>query len=226
MKRNNGITLIALIITIIILVILAGVSVAYVTGDNGVITNAMKMELDTAKGEVRDHFRLRITEETAAAAASLVGTVKDLGTKYNEEALINYLTGTKNYPNQEYEEKIAERCIEEFENETANGVVPIPSNGDDGYKLMYNNEELNITVKSKYRIIPEVLSASGDKYGRGKNIQEGNIFTLEAVGISDGTYSGKYELVYYDKDNNSLATENNDHRFVIDTYSLYLTNQS
>ena len=185
----------------------------------------MKMELETAKAEVRDHFRLRITEETAAAAAALVGTVKDLGTKYNEEALINYLTGHRNYAGQEYEEKIEVACIEEFGPEVT-GVSTIPAGGDAGRSLMYNNEELTITVKSKYRIISEVLAPDGDKYGVGEKIEDGNIFTLEAIGLEDGTYSGKFELVYYDKDNNSTDTVNNPHRLVLDTYSLYMTNQS
>ncbi len=41
MKKNNkGITLIALIVTIIVLLILAGITVALLTGDNGLIKNA------------------------------------------------------------------------------------------------------------------------------------------------------------------------------------------
>ena len=39
-KRNNGITLIALVKTIIVLLILAGVSIATLTGENGILTQA------------------------------------------------------------------------------------------------------------------------------------------------------------------------------------------
>ncbi len=38
LKEKQGITLIALIITIIVLLILAGVSIAMLTGDNGILT--------------------------------------------------------------------------------------------------------------------------------------------------------------------------------------------
>ena len=38
-KENKGITLIALVITIIVLLILAGVSIATLTGNNGILTN-------------------------------------------------------------------------------------------------------------------------------------------------------------------------------------------
>ena len=43
MKTNEkGITLIALVITIIVLLILAGVSISMLTGDNGIITQAQR----------------------------------------------------------------------------------------------------------------------------------------------------------------------------------------
>ena len=40
MKSNKGITLVALVITIIVLLILAGVSISLVVGENGVLTQA------------------------------------------------------------------------------------------------------------------------------------------------------------------------------------------
>lgn len=40
LKKNNAITLIALVITIIILIILAGISIAILTGEDGLITKA------------------------------------------------------------------------------------------------------------------------------------------------------------------------------------------
>ena len=39
-KQSKGITLIALVITIIALLILAGISIATLSGDNGVLTKA------------------------------------------------------------------------------------------------------------------------------------------------------------------------------------------
>ena len=38
MKKNKGITLIALVITIIVLLILAGVTIATLTGNNRIVT--------------------------------------------------------------------------------------------------------------------------------------------------------------------------------------------
>ena len=40
MKRTKGITLIALVITIVVILILAGVTIATLTGDNRIITKS------------------------------------------------------------------------------------------------------------------------------------------------------------------------------------------
>ena len=50
-ELNKGITLIALVITIIVLLILAGVAIVTLTGDNGVLSKAIeaKEKTETAK---------------------------------------------------------------------------------------------------------------------------------------------------------------------------------
>ena len=60
-KKSNGITLIALVITIIVLLILAGVTIATLTGDNGILTQAQKAKNETenaAKKEEEDLAKL------------------------------------------------------------------------------------------------------------------------------------------------------------------------
>ena len=60
MKNQKGITLIALVITIIVLLILAGVSIAMLTGPNGLLTRAGDAKSDTAKAGVREKVELAI----------------------------------------------------------------------------------------------------------------------------------------------------------------------
>ena len=56
-KKNNGITLIALVITIIVLLILAGVSIAMLTGQNGILNQAQnaakQTEIENAKEQAQ-----------------------------------------------------------------------------------------------------------------------------------------------------------------------------
>ena len=60
MKNQKGITLIALVITIIVLLILAGVSIAMLTGPNGLLTRANDAKSDTAKAGVKEKVELAI----------------------------------------------------------------------------------------------------------------------------------------------------------------------
>ncbi len=57
-NNHNGITLIALVITIIVLLILASVSIAMLTGDNGILTRAGDAKIETALGAVKEQVRL------------------------------------------------------------------------------------------------------------------------------------------------------------------------
>ena len=62
LKENRGITLIALVITIIVLLILAGVSIAMLTGENGIITKAREAKEKTEKATWEERIDLAIIE--------------------------------------------------------------------------------------------------------------------------------------------------------------------
>ena len=56
--RNKGITLIALVITIIVLLILAAVSIATLTGENGILTRATDSKTQTEIAEEKEAIGL------------------------------------------------------------------------------------------------------------------------------------------------------------------------
>ena len=57
-KRNSGITLVALVITIIVLLILAGVSIALVVGDNGILSKSQEAKAGSIVAEEREQVDL------------------------------------------------------------------------------------------------------------------------------------------------------------------------
>lgn len=61
MKEQKGITLIALVITIIVLLILAGVSIAMLGGSNGILTQANNAKNETAKSEAIEKINLTLS---------------------------------------------------------------------------------------------------------------------------------------------------------------------
>ncbi|MBR2290280.1 MAG: hypothetical protein IJ867_06830 [Clostridia bacterium] len=66
MKNKRGITLIALILTIITLLILAGVTLSALVGENGIVTQAItassKTKEETAKSEIELAWAARMTK--------------------------------------------------------------------------------------------------------------------------------------------------------------------
>lgn len=58
LRKNKGITLIALVITIIVLLILAGVSIAMITGQNGILSQAQKAGEQTDIGKEKEDIAL------------------------------------------------------------------------------------------------------------------------------------------------------------------------
>ena len=85
-KKERGITLIALVITITVLLILAGVSIAMLTGDNGILTEASNAKIETVWGTIKEQIKLlqmesrieekEVTPETLLAEGKVSRTVK------------------------------------------------------------------------------------------------------------------------------------------------------
>ena len=69
LKNNKGITLIALVITIIVLLILAGVSIAMLTGDNGILNQATRATDENNRAEVLERVNMELNGQLANAMA-------------------------------------------------------------------------------------------------------------------------------------------------------------
>ena len=63
LKNKQGITLIALVITIVVLLILAGVSIAMLTGNNGILTQVQNAKNETEEAERNEQLDLLKQEE-------------------------------------------------------------------------------------------------------------------------------------------------------------------
>lgn len=83
--KNKGITLIALVITIVILMILAGISIGALTGDNGIINQTRDAKENTEIQEEREAVDISAVE---ASNKNRFGTI----TQENlQKALDNYV---------------------------------------------------------------------------------------------------------------------------------------
>ena len=90
-KKKNAITLLALVITIVIMLILAGVAIQMTMGENGLIAKSVQAQKEQAKAELYDTAKLSYTSLNAKALengqpspqAELALSTTEFTSKYN-----------------------------------------------------------------------------------------------------------------------------------------------
>ena len=147
-KNQKGITLIALIVTIIVLLILAGVSISMLTGENGILTQASNAKKVTEEAAKEENSKLNSIEDYMVSEA---GYNQDKGV--DEPRILNGMTPVmfnlptdteKGYPIKQGEQGFQENSWYDYtKSEWANAVtedgsywVWIPRYA---YKITYNN---------------------------------------------------------------------------------------
>ena len=173
-KERRGVTLIALVITIIVLLILAGVTIAMLTGENGIISKAMQAKTKTEDSKETEEAGLKKIENyingKSAEAGVVIQDLKSIKSDGTEGEVIG--------------EKVSDG---------AGGVVPVPN------EFYY----VGGTVKSG-AVISDNLADKEKYKGQevvGTNLS-GNQFVFIPVNgedlkyEQDHTYDGKHEYVY------------------------------
>lgn len=83
LKNKNGVTLIALAVTIIIMLILAGVTISMLTGNSGITTNASKAKTKSYLANIKEEYELYLSEKR-------MDDEYDLDTLYANDKTIRY----------------------------------------------------------------------------------------------------------------------------------------
>ena len=173
-KERRGVTLIALVITIIVLLILAGVTIAMLTGENGIISKAMQAKTKTEDSKETEEAGLKKIENyingKSAEAGVVIQDLKSIKSDGTEGEVIG--------------KKISDG---------AGGVVPVP----EGFYYVGG------TVKSG-AVISDSKDDENKFKGQevvGTNLS-GNQFVFIPVNgedlkyEQDHTYDGKHEYAY------------------------------
>ena len=100
-KNAKGITLISLVVTIIILLILAGVTIATLMGDNGLINRTKDAKIATEIASIKEEIQTDILGEQGENQGkisdnTLKGILEKYGTLSKEEKLIDKILTTTN----------------------------------------------------------------------------------------------------------------------------------
>ena len=108
MRKNKGITLIALVITIIVLLILAGVAIAMLSGENGILKKAAEAKTRTNEGQKQE-------------MSSLLSYEMALNTNNEYKIQDGYITGFE---------------YDETSNRTVKTVKQVENQLPEGYKII------------------------------------------------------------------------------------------
>lgn len=171
-EKDNGITLVALVITIIVLLILAGVSISMLTGNNGILTQAQKAKTETEESQEKENLEI-------AVASSQIKDTDTLGiTKENLENAIKEQFGN----NKDF-------SIED----NGDGSFLVSMNDtdriyyvDETGKIIENNKILKISTEDE-------LKKFRDSANEGNNYQGWYIYLTNNINVNeDWTPIGKY----------------------------------
>ena len=150
-NTNGGITLIALVITIIVLLILAGVSIAMLTGENGVLTKASEASLENDFASVKEGISLAVSEYNTIKIGG--GNTPEFKTWLTQKGYIdeNNTINTGNLLNttlstgkgETTSTKDVYKLEEEIETAKVASTVKVAATTTDDktYKVMYYNED-------------------------------------------------------------------------------------
>lgn len=144
-EREKGITLIALVITIIVLLILAGVTIATLTGENGILTKATQARDNTIIAQEKEQV------QTAYAAAMM--DAYDQEDKTITQAMLQ----------------------QEMNNLTGENATEVTDNGDGSFNVHFKDTENNYRVDNEgvTEVITEPTETMSllDMYENGQNCE-------------------------------------------------------
>ncbi len=149
MKKNKGITLVALVVTIVVLLILAGVSINLVLGDNGIIAKAKEAQRKSAEASENDlkgmNSLIEQMESTLNGGSSDNKEDDGLGKLVNDMGTLPEDT-TPYFPSSDFKRR--------EKTNTENGLVIEDSDGNQYVwvvvpKSLYNNTDYNSNSAKK-----------------------------------------------------------------------------
>ena len=198
LKFNSGITLIALIITIIVLLILAGITIALVVGDNGVLNQAVNAADETNRANVQSELEMAVS----AVVADWSGARYVNG---SNESLEEYMTLNRVESNMNTEDY----DLKEFELNVENGTI-VGYKGKD-YKFTVELTESGNSAKVTYGEESEGSGGnSGDDDTEDDTVAQIDGSWNEDKKVNSPELFDGMTAVYWDDSGNEIElTENN-----------------
>ena len=177
--KNNGITLIALVVTIVVLLIIAGVAISMLTGDDGIITNSTLAKLETEFSAYKEEVELYKNNKLIE------------NNNFEGDSLSAGKTSLENNTKPEDEEGTIQTVIKDLNENELNKFIII--NGK-LYIISTDKKEIKAAQNIGISVMPYEITEEGELLSSDLNLalqNEDTIIIPDIVtSIADGAFSG------------------------------------
>lgn len=241
-EQKDGITLIALVVTIVVLLILAGVSISMLTGENGIITQSSKAKEESEIGNEEEIVKLAASDAKSKSYTQSEGII----TKQMLQDALDIITVTNKTTVEDVEPFIVrfnDTNREYYVSKDGNIIKPTDSNiftyTEDGYitgikeEYIYFEEETGALELKKYASLNQIKVAAvvGPKF----RLLDENIGTIlyipksinntNIIGISDKAFYAIKNLTGVVMQDNIKTIGKDTFYFCKELYSVKLSNE-
>ena len=165
-KEKKGITLIALVITIIVLIILAGITIATLGGDNGILENARFAKFSAEISSIQEEIGLKNIKNNGEIRFGSINYILEIDSNYNDKLMLE--NGNLVYDPQKFSEEekqwlenlgvkaksnyyliMMEQTKSKFKNQTNIGTISefreLVNSGNFDYDIAYLVENIDLS---------------------------------------------------------------------------------
>lgn len=208
-NKTQGITLIALVITIIVLLILAGVTIATLTGDNGILTRAIEAKFKTEISNLKEQIEIKEVSNSKENAFGTINGILGMESEYNDKLVIengNLVYDTEKFSDQEkkwledldilpkgnYYLIMMENTKTKFSGQTNIGTMQefseLVNSGNFSYDIAYIIEDINLECDESNQWV-----TIGNENTAFSAVIEGNDYTISGLYIDNtNSYQGLF----------------------------------
>ena len=183
MQKENGITIVALVVTIIVLIILAGISINLLLGDNGLITKSQEAKKQQKIAEIKEKISLELAsaetdailrnenleEEQLNDIVSKYGTLQDdkdtILTKYDnyeislKEIWYGTLSTSGSYSDKKKQIEILEKDLKELQDK----YNELEQTNSGNTEILKDLRSQITTLENEKKTLEDSLKAEQDK---------------------------------------------------------------
>lgn len=197
--KENAITLVALVITIVILLILAGVAISNLLGENGLINQAKLGKEKYAISEAKEKIELEITNLQVEQQSKGEGLTKEILTKINNEDID--VRDTSNFP--------VEVICGKYKFEVDNNFQVKYIGEADGTVIKYTTEPDDYTNQSNVKVLLKISNPKGIKSIKKPGEKESEIVQNQTKIETDFSVSknGNYTIEVIDAEDKEVKKD-------------------